>query len=326
MKARTVLALPLVLGVMLGGVVKAEDSVRTEELLPMCQPVPEPEEPCIQTGDAYFECSQLGLDLDWAKRIGPISGTFVLMDQNDLVEVVSTKVYPLHLSFDWWVGEDDVDTDYDPIGAVLVKSEGKGRLPGGILNLGGYSIYTYDPPAYEDSGLYGYYREIGQITKYYQIDHITFCWTHLDENGDEEFYQEETAWGDGDPYVEQGNWGTYFAYPGPGAQVDILAGQYMDAGYLTFGEPDEDWVEITVTLENGFVFYYDVADTEVDENLKVQDYDAIPPAENPAIGLFDWKVSIEPGSTTGSILVPLNNYYGVHLDVAYPLVDDDPEE
>jgi len=320
MKARTILALTLVLSFVLGGIAMAAsvDPLPVE----MCQPALHMEDPvpynahdpwCIDTGDAYYECSQLVGEYDWAaaKRIGPRPGIWeewVYMDHSELIEVIYTTFNKPPTSFDWKV-------DYNPLGTVIVKSVGKGQAPGGLEPRGWYMIYTYDGETTEDFGLTGYQGS-------YQIDHVTFCWNYVNGNGDLECYQEETAWGDGDRYVEQGNWATYFAYPdGP---VDILAGQYMDAGYLTFGEPDDGWVEITVTLENGFVFYYDGADPYQDENLKVQDYEDVPPAENPAIGHFDWKASIEPGSTTATITVPVNNYYGVHLDVAYPI--ECPEE
>jgi hypothetical protein len=61
----------------------------------------------------------------------------------------------------------------------------------------------------------------------------------------------------------------------------------------------------------------DLNDDQEDDNLKVQDYNETPPARNPKIGRFDWKTFIPVGSTTGSITVPANNYYGVHLGVAY---------
>ena len=315
MRMRTILALALVLSFVLSGIAMA---ATYHDQKPMCRPGSEPSDTCIDTGDAYYECGQVTdengdpLNLDWAQRGGPTPRTWVLMDKGDLVQRIELyDINPKRTKFSWEAYEQD-----NPVGAVLIKSEGKGKEPGGTIeNLGGYSFYIYDPRVMQDEDLTSYQDE--GTGRYYRIDHITFCWNEVDDNGDDECYQEETAWAAGTRYVDSGSWATYFPYPdGP---VDILAGQYMDAGYLTFGEPADGWVEITVTLENSFVFYYDKVDTEFDENLKVQDYDEIPPAENPAIGLFDWKESVEPGSTTASILVPENEYYGVHLDVAYPI-------
>ncbi len=324
MRTRTVLALALVLSLLLGVVAMAAEDADPVSVdgTPMCRAALNQDPPdtwvnngCLDTGDAYYECSQLEGEYDWAaKRIGPRSGEWVYMDQSDLIEVIHTDFDKPPTTFSWSV-------EYNALGTVIVKSVGKGQAPGGLDDPGMYMIYTYDGDAWADSGLTGYAltNANGDITRYYQIDHVTFCWNYVNGNGDPECYQEETAWADGLPYKDANQWATYFAYPdGP---VDILAGQYMDAGYLTFGEPADGWVEITITLENGFVFYYDPGDTEFDENLKVQDYEFAPEG-NPAIGLFDWKESIEPGSTTASIVVPVNNYYGVHLDVAYP--DDCP--
>ena len=320
MKTRTVLALALVLSLLLGAVAVAADGILLDvDDTPMCREALHQDpvdnyiaNECMDTGDAYYECSQLLDDYDWvAKRIGPRSGYWVYMEHSELIQEIWTSFDKPPTTFGWSVAP-------NPLGTVIVKSVGKGQSPGGLDEPGCYMIYTYDGEAIEGYDLTGCYltNANGDITRYYQIDHVTFCWNKVDDNGDTECYQEETAWGDGTRYVEQGNWATYLAYPdGP---VDILAGQYMDAGYLTFGEPDGGSVEITITLENGFVFYYDPADTEFDENLKVQDYE-FPPEGNPAPGLFDWKESIEPGSTTASIVVPVNNYYGVHLDVAYPI-------
>jgi hypothetical protein len=76
-------------------------------------------------------------------------------------------------------------------------------------------------------------------------------------------------------------------------------------------------VTITIALTNTFIFYYNLNDDLEDNNLKVQDYDKAPPNKNPKIGKFEWKTMIPVGETTGSISVPANNYYGVHLDLAY---------
>lgn len=175
------------------------------------------------------------------------------------------------------------------------------------------NIYTYDPAVMGDTELVPY---TSNPNKREMISHVNFCWDKTDENGDDECYQEETAWAAGLPYIGANQWAMYVPYSSEGLTVDLLAGQNIDAGTVTFSAPADGWVTITVNLENGFVFYYDVADIEEDDNLKVQDY-AVAPEGNPAIGLFDWKTMIPVGSTTGSIVVPLNSFYGVHLDVAY---------
>jgi hypothetical protein len=238
-----------------------------------------------QSGDAAFECGQAGSDADFAYKVDEWdedNGMDGLYDEagNTITILNSTGA-----TFDWlsnW-----------PVDVVIVKAGTAALL---------YS-YTGTDYQYGDTGLWAPENK--------DISHATFCFNEPDL-----CYQEETAWAAGERYVKRGNWATYFGYPnGP---VDILAGQYMDAGYLTFGTPVDGYVDITITLENGFIFYYDMSDEVADDNLKVQDYDKAP-NKNPAPGLFDWKDSILVGSTTATINVPVNDFYGVHLDVAYPV-------
>ena len=157
MKTRTVLALTLVLSLLLGAVAMATTDLGVEpELKPMCRPGSEPSDACIDTGDAYYECGQVTdengdpLVLDWAKRVGPTPRTWLLMDKGDLVQRIELyDINPQRTEFSWIAYEED-----NPIGAVLVKSEGKGKEPGGTIeNLGGYSIYTYNPRAWADGNL-----------------------------------------------------------------------------------------------------------------------------------------------------------------------------
>jgi hypothetical protein len=127
-------------------------------------------------------------------------------------------------------------------------------------------------------------------------------------------YQDETAWAAGDRYVDS-NWATYVAYE-PGKVVDIIAGQNMPAGTATFSAPAGGMIDIEIRLANGFVFF---CDSDVpDDNVKVQDY-AVAPTTSPSPGLFDWKEFAEVGSTSYTISVPVNSFYGVHLDVACPV-------
>lgn len=119
----------------------------------------------------------------------------------------------------------------------------------------------------------------------------------------------ETAWAAGNRYVKKGNWATYTPYDGSEKIVTLYAGQTMEAGTVTFSAPAEGKVTITITLNDGWRF------ADVDENVKVQDYAAAPPSGNPSPGLFAWKATFDVGATSDSIDVPLNNYYGVHVDV-----------
>lgn len=279
----------------------------------------------MEYGDAAHICVTT-LGYDWGLKIeawggpggdrdmnGTYSGAYDSMGKlHEDFENVITISKATRTSFDW-------ASDPYAIGAVVVQ--------GGPRD----NFFFYDHPDYNPDGEAltsdTYLYPDGDLTdkaKKESISHISFCWNKTAEDPEDPeeppvpvCYQEETAWAAGLPYVEQGNWAMYVPYYGEELTVDLLAGQYLDAGTVTFSAAEDGWVTITVNLENSFIFYYDVADYEADDNLKVQDYTEVPPAENPAIGLFDWKVSIPAGSTTGSILVPENNYYGVHVDVAY---------
>ncbi len=121
----------------------------------------------------------------------------------------------------------------------------------------------------------------------------------------------ETAWAAGTRYVEQGNWAMYTEYNGEVKTVTLYAGQIMEAGTVAFSAPAGGYVTITITLNAGWRFY----DDPEQENVKIQDYESAPPAENPNPGGFAHK-----GYATGSpfqIVVPQNNFYGVHVDVEW---------
>lgn len=265
--------------------------------------------PNINYGDAAHYCVTT-LGYDWGLKIeawggpggdrdmtGTYSGAYDSKGKLDKdFENVITILKATRYLFDW------KSSPY-AIGAVVVQ--------GGPMD----NIFFYDPAVKSDIELYPF--DSGTKKKE-TISHISFCWNKTDDNGDEECYQEETAWADGLPYVDQGNWAMYVPYYGEELTVDLLAGQYMDAGTVTFSAPVDGWVTITVNLENGFVFYYDLGDEEEDDNLKVQDY-AEDPSGNPAIGLFDWKTFVPGGSTTGTIVIPVNDFYGVHVDLAFPV-------
>lgn len=123
----------------------------------------------------------------------------------------------------------------------------------------------------------------------------------------------ETAWVDGTRYITKGNWATFTLYPGAGASVNIYAGQDLMIGTATFSAPDiNNKIIIDIELSNGFVF------ADVQDNLKVQDY-ALDPYGNPSPGKFEWKATCT--GNKGSITVPMNNLYGVHLDVGQWLIN-----
>ncbi|MCC3143986.1 hypothetical protein LJ207_01440, partial [Halanaerobium sp. Z-7514] len=126
----------------------------------------------------------------------------------------------------------------------------------------------------------------------------------------------ETAWAAHDVGVYRynpgrgGNWATYVKYEDiltDNGEANIYAGQFEYVGYVVFTE-NGSFVEIEVYLD-GWAFEPGTT------NLYVQDYSS-EPSGNPAPGRFDYKAT-ESG-LEASIRVPLNDYYGIHLNV-YPL-------
>lgn len=124
------------------------------------------------------------------------------------------------------------------------------------------------------------------------------------DNNDETCYQEETAWADGDTYVDQGNWATYVAYNGSATTQTLYAGQTLDAGTVSISAPDANGdVTITITLNAGWSLQ------NVNEGIKIQGYDT-QPTGNPSPGSF---TTYKGNDLT--VVVPASNYYGIHADV-----------
>jgi hypothetical protein len=160
-----------------------------------------------------------------------------------------------------------------------------------------------------------------------------FCW-NPEEGGDEDCFQDETAWAANNDeagsllYTTRGNWATYVEYAA-GKDVTLFAGQDIEVGTVNFSAPTPKEVTITINLTGNWVFgiNYELdedgnlkldenGDPKRDNNIKVQDYTS-DPSGNPSPGLF---MSKDVGNDqTGSINVPLNNFYGVHVDVALPV-------
>ena len=118
-------------------------------------------------------------------------------------------------------------------------------------------------------------------------------------------------------YTNRGNWATYVKYQGfedAGKTTTLFAGQTIEVGTVTFSEVVDGNVTITVDMTAPWEF------EEVSENLKVQDY-AAAPSGNPSPGLFDHKKDCDPDESTCSIMVPANNYYGVHVNVGQWIPD-----
>ncbi len=251
-----------------------------------------------QSGDAAFECGQVACcESDFHYKFdeweGPTFDGPYEVDGGNIITISNDDGY----SFSW--------TSVWPVSCLIVKGSNAAN------------IYCYDPPSYGDNEMFAptKYDKDGNPNGTFAISHSTFCYSEPDM-----CYEEETAWAAGNRYVKKGNWAMYVEYDDEEKTVDVIAdgGDPLTAkmiGTATFSAPVNGYVTISINLTGG-IFYYDLNDPLYDHNLKVQDYATKPPAKNPAPGLFAWKEAIESGSTTATITVPQNYYYGVHLDVA----------
>ena len=181
----------------------------------------------------------------------------------------------------------------------------------------------YNPQSTNDSGLASPVNASGNPSG---LSNLTFCWNPV--QGGEECFTDETAWAAGTKYVARGNWATYTSYSGVEKTVTLFAGKTYVAGTVNFSVPVAGEVTITITLNPGFRFALNPIlgeEDTFDNNVKVQDYATPPPAVNPAPGLFAWKKVALSSPTT--IQVPVNNYYGVHVDVErqIPCSETEPE-
>jgi hypothetical protein len=194
----------------------------------------------------------------------------------------------------------------DGVGAAIIKG-------GNAAN-----VYVYQPQAFSDSGLASPLVPAGTPAGLSHSD--GFCWNPGQPPGGPtpECFEDETAWAQGSRYVNKGNWAMYLAYPGADGTVDLIAGQNMVAGEVTFSASVGGIVTITIELFEGWRFALNPIGEEnglpiYDNNVKVQDYAGKPPGKNPAPGLFLWKIVAD--GDMAEIEVPYNNYYGVHVDV-----------
>jgi len=266
---------------------------------------------CAEVGDAwfsdatYFQCwsAKRNYPDDFGLGFEDISGN-PDCDRN-VIEV--TVVDGTYVTFDSYP---------DGVGAAIIKGSNEAN------------VYFYDPQASHDSGLAPPLTPSGGPAGLSNIG--GFCWNPEEEEGPPlGCWANETAWADGTRYTRRGNWALYteYEYPVVEQTEELLAGQTMHAGTVTFSAPAGGMVTITIELGEGWRFAMIPVGEDPygqpiwDNNVKVQDY-ASAPSGNPAPGGFMWKTFAE--GDVGEIVVPVNNFYGVHVDVER-LVDC-PEE
>jgi hypothetical protein len=119
----------------------------------------------------------------------------------------------------------------------------------------------------------------------------------------------DSGWSYGPRYTAKGNWATYTAYDNVPKTVILFAGQTKEAGTVSFSAPVSNKVTITVSLNRGWFF------EPSPENVKIQDYNTVPPARNPSPGQFVWKGNAMYHCF--SLTVPQNKFYGVHVDLLH---------
>ncbi len=122
-----------------------------------------------------------------------------------------------------------------------------------------------------------------------------------------EGFKSESGWAAGNRYTLKGNWATYTPYKA-GDTVKLYAGKTMEAGEVTFSAPVQGKVTITIALNPGWHF------DKVINNVKIQGYPSAP-SGNPSPGRFAWKGYATKSSF--SMKVPLNEFYGVHVDLLH---------
>lgn len=247
----------------------------------------------LTVGDAANEIAQTGCSAGFAFKIdnSAINGTYPTGDGNTI-----TITHSDGYSFDWqsnW-----------PVTCVLVKA-GKDF----------YNAYFYPEGSYGDTGLCAPINPANG--KPFEISHVTFGY-----NEPNVCYREETAWAKGARYATKGNWAMYTDYNGVQKTVNLIAGGGNSVGTVvgtaTLEPAGAGYVKITIALTGGAIFYYDVDDPNLDDNVKIQGYDKAP-SGNPAPGRFAFKAAVPANTTTYTIIVPANNFYGIHLDVAIPV-------
>jgi hypothetical protein len=136
------------------------------------------------------------------------------------------------------------------------------------------------------------------------LSNLTFCYNLVPCEEPCEWIG-ETAWSAGNRYVSRGNWATWTPYNGTAKTVNLIAGQNYVAGQVSFSAAVGGEVTIAITLNPGFRL------EDVAEAVKIQGYNATPPAVNPAPGLFTTYKGSELTVTVPAFTVG----YGVHVNV-----------
>jgi hypothetical protein len=266
-------------------------------------------EPGAQGGVRYCEDVRIAWDLDESYFNAGESDKWDWKDGYGW-EIIKDVEYQLAFPYDGIIVSYDEDTKL--LSFSIDQTILPGVCVGAVIVKGGddANVYFYPDGVKSDSGLGA---PISTGNQPAGLSNLSFCLVYCDDNGDECYWEGETAWAFGERYVLKGNWAMYTSYGAlKGTDGVILkAGQHFDAGIVKIVSETATHVTITITLNEGFRFAIDPDTGDVvEEVIKIQDYAVKPPDQNPAPGLFDWK--FEYGEV---IIVPKNNFYGIHVEV-----------
>lgn len=248
----------------------------------------------LTVGSAAVEVGQTSAVADFAFKVdNPADNGVYPTGDGNTITITNSDGY----TFDW-------QSDW-PVTVVLVKAGSNF-----------FNAFFYPAGSFGDTGLYAPINPAND--KPFSISHVTFGYNEPPVTS----FTKETAWAAGSRYVSRGNWAMFVNFDGQAKTVDLIAGggnpqSATVVGSATLSAPVNGLVTITINLTGGAKFHFD-PDDPINENLKVQDY-ASAPNKNPAPGRFDWKASFASNATSGTITVPANNFYGIHLDVDVPV-------
>jgi hypothetical protein len=185
--------------------------------------------------------------------------------------------------------------------------------------------FTFDPGVTYAGPLPAPLNPSGNLA---DISHTHFCYSIIEDNGEECEWIGETAWAANEDEPGElrynisknrqgkyiGNWATYVEYTeGEEKTVTLFAGQTMEAGTVEFSAVGDGMVEIKITLNEGWRLEEDDEGEIIPEALKIQGYEESPQGyENPAPGLFTTYKGTEL-----TVTVPAFEYYGVHLNLQW---------
>ena len=244
------------------------------------------------TRECEQDCEPLEVNLIAGQHM--IAGSVTVTNDEDYLYITYTT------TGDWVISETHLDVEITPADFPTTK--------GGSPKVGHFTYqmehdpevteYTYILPL-EDLGY-----ELGDEI-YIAAHAVVLIYDEFDE-----VIQEETAWGEGDRFVDKGNWAMYFMYTiqecvvevcGEELEIDLVAGQTMDAGSVTIWN-NEEYLYITYSVTGDWL----IAETQAEVVKSVDDFPTTP-GGNPQIGLFTYKTEHDPEVTEFTYVIPLDD-------------------